>query len=69
MLLIIKKLCFLDQVVNPQNLQRDLFRLLEVAPTAAKQEIIYNLPYILGEKQDEELAACLMWVAYLKGIL
>lgn len=57
---IIKRFCFLDQLVDGTAMFNDIFRLLEVAPISVQQEIIYNLPYIMGDAHHGEVAERLL---------
>lgn len=58
--LIVKRLCFLDYLVDGTALYNDIFRLLEMAPIFVQQEIIYNLPYIMGDAHHDEVAGRLL---------
>lgn len=58
--MIVKRFCFLDQLVDGTALFNDIFRLLEMAPISVQQEIIYNLPYIMGDAHHDEVAERLL---------
>ncbi|KAK3913826.1 Fanconi anemia group D2 protein [Frankliniella fusca] len=58
--MIVKRFCFLDNIVDGTALFNDIFRLLQMAPLSVQQEIIYNLPYVMGDAHHDEVAERLL---------